>query len=158
MYSTTQTLAMERGRFAAAASRAWRVAARVIGGPAARPDPLVSLLPGGVARYLRKPWSAQELGRIDTQDRVLAIGTGPAAADLVTALDRQRHRGLIRLVSRTDLLPERLAALRSRGRIEVWVGTIEGAASYDDTLVVDVLPRGRTLNSSERYDWLVDCT
>ena len=86
------------------------------------------------------------------------LGTGRAAVDVVAALEQQRHRGLIRLVARSALLPQRLAALRAVGRLEVWAGVISGAASYGDTLVVDVLPHGRKLHSSERYDWIVDCT
>ena len=30
-------------------------------------------------------------------------------------------------------------------------------AHHGDTFVVDVLPHGRTLHSSERYDWIVSC-
>jgi uncharacterized NAD(P)/FAD-binding protein YdhS len=86
------------------------------------------------------------------------LGTGRAAVDAVVALERQWHRGLIRLVSRSALLPPRLATLRAAGRVEVWAGVIAGAASYGDTFVVDVLPHGRKLHSSERYDWIVDCT
>ena len=93
MYTTTQTLPNQR-RFsvAAAASRAWRAAAAVIGsGQAARPDPLASLLPLGVPHYLRAPWSAQELAGIAADERVLVLGTGAAAADVVAALRQQRH-------------------------------------------------------------------
>ena len=167
MHTTTQRISDIRGRFsvAAAAGRAWRAATAVIAtgraakpGHAAQPDPLASLLPVGVARYLRKPWSAQDLARIATDDRVLVLGTGRAAVDVVAALEQQRHRGLIRLVARSALLPQRLAALRAVGRVEVWAGVISGAASYGDRLVVDVLPHGRKLHSSERYDWIVDCT
>ncbi len=161
MHTTTQRISDIRGRFsvAAAAGRAWRAATAVIAtGHAAKPDPLASLLPVGVAHYVRKPWSAQDLARIATDDRVLVLGTGRAAVDAVAALEQQRHRGLIRLVARSALLPQRLAALRAAGRVEVWAGVISGAASYGETLVVDVLPHGRKLHSSERYDWIVDCT
>ena len=161
MHTTTQGISDIRGRFsvAAAAGRAWRAAAAVIAtGPAAKPDPLASLLPAGAPRYVRKPWSAQDLGRIAADDRVLVLGTGRAAVDAVVALEQQWHRGLIRLVSRSALLPQRLATLRAAGRVEVWAGVIAGAASYGDTFVVDVLPHGRKLHSSERYDWIVDCT
>lgn len=160
MYTTTQTLPNQR-RFsvAAAASRAWRAAAAVIGsGQAARPDPLASLLPLGVPHYLRAPWSAQELAGIAADERVLVLGTGAAAADVVAALRQQRHVGLIRLVTRTGLLSPRLAELRAAGGVEVWVGRVEGAASYGSRFVVDILPHGRKLHSSERYDWIIDCT
>jgi uncharacterized NAD(P)/FAD-binding protein YdhS len=115
-------------------------------------------LPAGVQRYLRKPWSARDLARIGSDDRVLVLGVGAAAIAVAGALERQRHRGLIRLVSRSGLLSEPVAALRASGRVEVWVGRIDCAAAYDDAIVVDVLPDGRKLHSSERYDWIVDCT
>jgi hypothetical protein len=51
-----------------------------------------------------------------------------------------------------------LAALRAAGRLDVCAGDVTGAAAYDDKFVVDVLARGRTLRSSERYDWIVSCT
>ena len=161
MHTTTQTVSDIRGRFsvAAAAGRAWRAATAVIAtGPAPKADPRASLWPAGAPRYGRKPWSAQDLGRIAADDRVLVLGAGRAAVDAVAALEQQWHRGLIRLVSRSALLPQRLATLRDAGRVEVWVGAIAGAASYGDTVVVDVLPHGRKLHSSERYDWIVDCT
>jgi len=161
MHTTTQRIANDGTRFsvAAAASRAWRAATAAIAPvQPTEPDPLAAMLPAGVERYLRKPWSKQELGRIDTDDRVLVLGIGLAAANLVAALQHQWHRGLIRLVSRQVALPERLANLRATGRVEVWSGHIRGAAAYGDTFVVDVLPHGRKLHSSERYDWIIDCT
>jgi uncharacterized NAD(P)/FAD-binding protein YdhS len=116
------------------------------------------MLPSGAARYLRKPWSTQDLGRIDTDERVLGHGVGLAAVNLVAALQHQWHRGLVRLVSREELPAPRLADLRAAGRVEVWAGCIRGAAAYGDACVVDVLPHGRKLHSSERYDWIIDCT
>jgi uncharacterized NAD(P)/FAD-binding protein YdhS len=161
MHTTTQRIANDGTRFSvvAAASRAWRAATAAIA-PAqpTEPDPLAAMLPAGVERYLRKPWSKQDLGRIDTDDRVLVLGIGVAAVNLVAALQHQWHRGLIRLVSREVVLPQRLENLRATGRVEAWSGHIRGAAAYGDTFVVDVLPRGRKLHSSERYDWIVDCT
>jgi uncharacterized NAD(P)/FAD-binding protein YdhS len=53
---------------------------------------------------------------------------------------------------------ERLGALRAAGRLEVCAGDVTDAAAYGDTFVVDILPRGRSLHSSERYDWIVSCT
>jgi uncharacterized NAD(P)/FAD-binding protein YdhS len=161
MHTTTQRIASDGRRFSvvAAASRAWRAATSAIA-PAQpnSPDPLAAMLPSGTQRYLRQPWSTQDLGRIDTDERVLVLGIGLAAVNLVAALQHQWHRGLVRLVSRDELLPQRLADLRAAGRVEVWAGCIRGAASYGDTFVVDVLPHGRKLHSSERYDWIIDCT
>jgi uncharacterized NAD(P)/FAD-binding protein YdhS len=89
---------------------------------------------------------------------VLVLGAGLAAANVVAALEQQWHRALIRVVSQSALLPQRLAELLATGRADVRVGRIGGAASYGDAFVVDVLPQGRKVHSSERYDWIVDCT
>jgi uncharacterized NAD(P)/FAD-binding protein YdhS len=129
------------------------------------PDPLAALLPAGNPRYLRCSWSLEELAQIGANERVLVLGAGSAAIDAVLALDEQGHRGTIRLVASRGLLPpaapdvaERLAALQGLGRLEVCAGRVRGAAAYDDTFVVDILPRGRTLHASVRYDWIVNTT
>ena len=161
MHTLTERIANNRGRFsvAAAAGRAWRAATAAIAtGHATKVDPLASLLPVGAPRYLRRPWRALALDAVAADERVLVLGTGPAAAAAVIALEHQGHRGLIRLVSRSALLPDRLAALRAAGRVEVWAAVITGAASYGDTVIIDMLPHGRRLHSSERYDWILDCT
>jgi uncharacterized NAD(P)/FAD-binding protein YdhS len=133
------------------------------------PDPLASLLPAGNPRHLRGASSASELTSIGVADRVLVLGVPHAGVDTVLALDAQGHRGAIRLVSPRGLLrtvrsgiapeaAERFAALRAAGRLDVCAGEVTGAAAYGDTFVVDILPWGRTLHSSERYDWIVSCT
>jgi uncharacterized NAD(P)/FAD-binding protein YdhS len=131
-------------------------------------DPLAALLPAGNPRYLQGAWSVRDLERIGAMDRVLVLGVALSAIDAVLALDAQGHRGTVRIVSPRALLltagriePEasaRLAALRASGRLEVCAGSVRNAEAYDDTFVVDVLPRGRTLHVSERYDWIVNCT
>jgi len=132
-------------------------------------DPLAALLPAGNPHHLQGAWSTTDLERIGAADRVLVLGAPLAAIDAVLALDEQGHRGAIRLVSRHGLLhavhdgiaphqARRLAALRAAGRLDVCAGEVTGAAAYGDKFVVDVLPRGRTLHSSERYDWIVSCT
>lgn len=131
-------------------------------------DPLAALLPAGNPRYLRGEWSERELERIGVMDRVLVLVFGPArpAVDAVLALDAQGHRGTVCLVSPRGLLlaarerlapnaAERLAALRAAGRLEVCAGHVRDVAAYGETFVVDVLPRGRTLHASERYDWIL---
>jgi uncharacterized NAD(P)/FAD-binding protein YdhS len=161
MYPTTQRIVDKRGRFsvAAAAGYAWRAATAIVApSDAPREDPLGLLLPAGAPRYVRTPWSARELARIGADDRVLVLGAGLAAANLVAALEQQWHRALIRIVSQSALVPQRLAELLATGRADVRVGRIGGAASFGDTFVVDVLPYGRKLYSSERYHWIVDCT
>ena len=131
-------------------------------------DPLASLLPAGNPRYLQGAWSASDLGRIRATDRVLVLGAARSSIDAVLALNEQGHRGTVRLVSPRGLLftarerlapevAERLAALRAAGRLDVCAGRVRGADAYGDTFVVDILPRGRTLHSSERYDWILNC-
>ena len=131
-------------------------------------DPLASLLAAGNPRHLQGAWSLSDLENIGVTDRVLVLGTPHLCVDAVLALHDQGHRGTVRLVSPRGLLhavrdgvapevAERLAALRAAGRLEVCAGVVTGAAAYGATFVVDILPRGRTLHSSERYDWIVSC-
>ena len=132
-------------------------------------DPLASLLPAGNPRHLQDAWSVSDLENIGATDRVLVLGAPRLCIDAVLALHEQGHRGTVRLVSPRGLLhavrdgvapalAERLAALRAAGRLEVCAGDVTGAAAYGDSFVVDILPRGRSLHSSERYDWIVSCT
>jgi uncharacterized NAD(P)/FAD-binding protein YdhS len=136
--------------------------------PAASTDPLATLLPAGNSRYLQGPWS-EGLVRIAPTDRVLVLGAGLAAIDTVLELDDQGHEAPIRLVAsqgvqaRTQRLvapfvAERLAQLLVAGRLQVYTGSVRGAAAYGNAFVVDVLPRGRKTHLSERYDWIVNCT
>jgi uncharacterized NAD(P)/FAD-binding protein YdhS len=137
--------------------------------PGTQGDPLAGFLPAGNPRYLRSPCDADDLARIGATDRVLVLGAGLTALDVALELDEQGHRAPIRLVSshglaaRTQRLvgppvAERLTALLAEGRLDVRAGEVRGAAAYGDTFVVDILPRGRTLHSSERYDWIVNAT
>ena len=131
-------------------------------------DPLAALLPAGNPRYLQGSWSVADLERIGPKDRVLVLGVALSAIDAVLALDDLGHLGTVRVVSPRALLltvgriePDaaaRLEALRRSGRLEVCAGSVHGAEAYGDTIVVDVLPRGRRLHVSERYDWIVNCT
>jgi uncharacterized NAD(P)/FAD-binding protein YdhS len=132
-------------------------------------DPLAYLLAAGHPRHLNGAWSASDLEKIAPADRVLVLGAPHLCVSAVLALQDQGHRGIVRLVSPRGLLhavreevapavAERLTALRAAGRLEVCAGDITGAAAYGDTFVVDILQRGRTLHSSERYDWIVSCT
>ena len=132
-------------------------------------DPLATLLPAGNSRYLQSPWSGDDIGQIAATDRVLVLGAGLLAINTVLELDDQGHEGPIRLVSSQGVQPrtqrlvapsvaDRLSQLLVSGRLEVLAGFVRGAAAYGDTFVVDVLPRGRKTHSSERYDWIVNCT
>jgi uncharacterized NAD(P)/FAD-binding protein YdhS len=137
--------------------------------PDTQRDPLAGLLPAGNPRYLRSPCDAADLALVGATDRVLVLGAGLTALDVALELDEQGHRTPIRLVSshglaaRTQRLvgppvAERLTALLAEGRLEIRAGEVRGAAAYGDTFVVDILPRGRTLHSSERYDWIVNAS
>ena len=119
-------------------------------------------------RDLRGAWTARDLASIGVADRVLVLGAPLSGADAVLSLYDQGHRGAIRLVSPRGLLQavragippevaERIGVLLAAGRLEVCAGDVTGAAAYGDTFVVDILPRGRTLHLSERYDWIVSC-
>ena len=132
-------------------------------------DPLASLLPAGHPRHLQGEWTARDRARIGVADRVLVLGAPLSAVDAVLALFDQGHRGAIRLVSPRGLLhatrvglasnaAERVGALLAAGRLDVCAGDVTGAAAYGATFVVDILPRGRTLHVSERYDWILSCT
>jgi uncharacterized NAD(P)/FAD-binding protein YdhS len=132
-------------------------------------DPLAGLLPAGNPRYLRGPCDEDDLARITPLDRVLVLGAGLTAIDVALELDEQGHRAPIRLVAshglarRTQWLVgppvvDRVKALLALGRLEITAGEVRGAAAYGDAFVIDVLPRGRTLHSSERYDWIVNAT
>src|SRR5262245_6034699 len=131
-------------------------------------DPLASLLPAGNPRHLQGAWTVSDLASIGVADRVLVLGEPRLGVDAVLALYGQGDRGAVRLVSPRGLRPaaragtapeaaERLAALRAAGLLDVCAGDVTGAAAYGDTFVVDILPRGRTLHLSERYDWIVSC-
>jgi uncharacterized NAD(P)/FAD-binding protein YdhS len=129
-------------------------------------NPLAGLLPAGNPRYLTLPWP-DELAQIGSTDRVLVLGSGLAAVNAVLELDSQGHRAPIRLVASHRELAKRprlapavaaeLTALLAAGRLELLAGEVRGAAAYGDTFVVDVLPHGRSLHLSERYDWIVSC-
>lgn len=132
-------------------------------------DPLAALLPAGNPRHLQGAARASDLECIGARDRVLVLGAIRRGIEAVLALDALGHRAMIRLVSQSGLrlnsreriaqaTLDRLAALRAAGRLDVCAGRIRDAADYGDTFVVDILPHGRTLHSSERYDWIVNCT
>ena len=65
------------------------------------------------ARYLGDPWRPQALDVIAPTDRVLLIGTGQTATDLVVTLARREHQGPIVALSRHGLLPLAHASLRA---------------------------------------------
>jgi uncharacterized NAD(P)/FAD-binding protein YdhS len=57
-------------------------------------------------RYIAWPWQDDALDQIDSQARVLIIGTGLTMADVAATLARRNHRGEIVAISRHGLLPQ----------------------------------------------------
>lgn len=57
-------------------------------------------------RYIPWPWLGDVLDRIDSQARVLVVGTGLTMADVVASLKKNRHAGEIVAISRHGLLPQ----------------------------------------------------
>jgi uncharacterized NAD(P)/FAD-binding protein YdhS len=70
-------------------------------------DPFRGDLPDDTWRYLRNPWSKDGFDTIRANDRVLLVGSGLTAVDVVLALEQSGHRGPIHAVSRHGLLPRR---------------------------------------------------
>lgn len=57
-------------------------------------------------RYIAWPWQDDALDQIDSQARVLIVGTGLTMADVAVSLARRSHRGQIVAISRHGLLPQ----------------------------------------------------
>lgn len=58
--------------------------------------------------YIDSPWNVAALASVPAQARVLLLGSGLTAADVVATLVRHGHRGAIDLVSRRGLRPQPL--------------------------------------------------
>lgn len=56
-------------------------------------------------RYIGWPWQDDALERIETDARVLIVGTGLTMADVVSTLAARGHRGELTAISRHGLLP-----------------------------------------------------
>jgi uncharacterized NAD(P)/FAD-binding protein YdhS len=56
-------------------------------------------------RYIAWPWQDDALNQIDSDARVLIIGTGLTMADVAASLVRRSHRGELVAISRHGLLP-----------------------------------------------------
>jgi uncharacterized NAD(P)/FAD-binding protein YdhS len=57
-------------------------------------------------RYIAWPWQDDALNQIDSNARVLIIGTGLTMADVAASLVRRSHRGELVAISRHGLLPQ----------------------------------------------------
>ena len=62
-------------------------------------------------RYIGWPWQDDALERIETDARVLIVGTGLTMADVVSTLASRGHRGELTAISRHGLLPRAHAAV-----------------------------------------------
>lgn len=58
-------------------------------------------------RYIRCAWSSDALGRLNSEESILLIGSGLTMVDQVIALQHQGHQGTIHVVSRHGLIPYR---------------------------------------------------
>lgn len=77
----------------------------------------------GSERYSADPWSAGALSAIPDEARVLLLGSGLTALDVVLDLLHRGHRGEIVMLSRRGLLP--LAHRPQRGAVDVAGGLCE---------------------------------
>jgi uncharacterized NAD(P)/FAD-binding protein YdhS len=73
---------------------------------------------GRVPREIANPWAPNALDRIKPEDRVLLLGSGLTAIDVIASLDGAGHRAEIVALSRNGLLPRRHA--RSVGAAVAW--------------------------------------
>jgi len=58
------------------------------------------------ARYLNSPWDPQTIHDVSGDDDVLILGAGLTALDLLVSLDKLKHQGAIRVISRRGLFPQ----------------------------------------------------
>jgi uncharacterized NAD(P)/FAD-binding protein YdhS len=68
--------------------------------------------------YIPNPWADGALGRIKPEDRVLLLGSGLTAVDVIASLDTAGHHAEIVALSRHGLVPRRHA--RSAGAPVAW--------------------------------------
>ena len=69
-------------------------------------------------RYIPDPWAANALDRIERTDRVLLIGSGLTAVDVISSLESNGCQGDLVCLSRHGLLPQRHA--RSASASVTW--------------------------------------
>jgi len=68
--------------------------------------------------YVANPWADDALGRIKPDDRVLLLGSGLTAIDVIASLDGAGHHGEVLALSRHGLIPRRHA--RTVGGTVAW--------------------------------------
>ncbi|MGH2711677.1 MAG: FAD/NAD(P)-binding protein [Actinomycetota bacterium] len=71
-----------------------------------RPRTPSFMKPALSSRYIEDPWSATSLAQIEPTDRVLLVGTGLTAVDVMLTLESRGHSATIHAVSRHGLLPQ----------------------------------------------------
>jgi len=69
--------------------------------PAALPVPLLRH-----PDYIPEPWSHDWIDGLTGRERIVVLGTGLTAIDVVLSLIERRHEGLVTLLSRRGLLPQ----------------------------------------------------
>jgi uncharacterized NAD(P)/FAD-binding protein YdhS len=77
----------------------------VVLAPSFRPPAVPFPVTGAGERFIADPWAENALAAIGGGDRVLIVGTGLTAVDIVAALDAHGHRGPVTAVSPVGLLP-----------------------------------------------------
>lgn len=70
--------------------------------------------------FLRSPWAANALADLPRQARVLILGSGLTAADIIASLMRREHQGAIRVVSRRGLRPQPLPPPADQAPLPIW--------------------------------------
>jgi len=60
----------------------------------------------GSERYLRNPWSIEDIGRLATPGDILVLGSGLTSLDLLQTLGRQKQEGVMHVLSRRGLFPQ----------------------------------------------------
>jgi len=57
-------------------------------------------------RFIADPWQAGVLDQIAPNSKVLLVGSGLTAVDVVASLDKRGHQGAIKMISRRGLVPQ----------------------------------------------------
>lgn len=116
-------------------------------------DPLRGVVPVDERRYLRDPWAVDSLARIGEHDRVLVLGTGLTAVDVVLALADRGHAGRVSLVSRHGLLAQEHAPLRQVLPRDMRAALLAGFARNDLRGMVRVIRNASAAVAARGQSW-----